>query len=249
MRLVLAALSVAASPALADTFAPPEGCTAHLTIQSRGCVVSHFYTCEKDPKGNQWRADFGYDGQFYLSMIDSETQWIESYEVDPYNGTLGTKETLDPDPRDPASFTELVETGLDSFDFNLTKETGEKTRVTGYDKLTGKTAVIDGVTLKQTEYEYTQTDAEGNVLRHSKGHEFISEDFRTFLSGQSDWEAEDGSWTTMNGAPITFIQPGEPGFGATKPLFECDAQMSSLSPDLMPPDLMHLTEEPAHDDL
>lgn len=244
MRLALAALALVGQPALAETFTPPEGCTAHLTIQSRGCSVSHFYTCEADPKGHQWRADFGYEGQFYESRIDSETQWIESYEVDPFGSGARVRETLDPAPRDPASFSELVETGLDSFDFNLTKETGEKTRVTGFDRLTGETALIDGVTLKQTEFEYTQTDSEGNVLRHAKGHEYISEDYRTFLAGQSEWEGEDGSWTVINGAPITFINPGEPGFGATKPLFECDGQMSSLSPDLMP-----LIEEPEHDEL
>lgn len=244
MTRAILPLLLLASPALAGTFTPPADCTAHLTIQSRGCVVSHFYTCEADPKGNQWRADFGYDGQFYESMIDSETQWIESYDFDPSGSGAKIKETLDPNPRDPASFSELVATGLDSFDFNLTKETGERTRVTGFDKLTGKTAVIDGVTLKQTEFEYTQTDLDGNVLRHAKGHEYISEDYRTFLAGQSEWESEDGSWIMMNGAPITFILPGEPGFGATKPLFECDAQMSQFSPDLKP-----LIEEPAHDNL
>lgn len=229
MRLAFATLALAASPALAGTFTPPEGCTAHLTIQSRGCIVSHFYTCEADPKGNQWRADFGFDGLFYESMIDSETQWVESFEIDPSSPNGKIKETLDPNPRDPASFSELVATGLDSFDFNLTKETGEKTHVTGFDKLTGKTTTIDGVPLSETEYEYTQTDADGNVLRHSKGHEFISEEFRTFLSGTSEWQNEDGSWVTLNGAPITFSRPGEPGFGATVPLFECEGQMSSLS--------------------
>lgn len=228
MRFAFAALALVAGPALAGTFTPPEGCTAYLTIQQRGCVVSHFYTCEKDPKGNQWRADFGYQGQFYESMIDSETQWVESYEVDPTGASPRIKETLDPNPRDPANFTELVETGLDSFDFNLTKESGEKTRVTGFDKLTGTSVVIDGITLKQSEYEYTQTDPDGQVLRHSKGSEFISEEWRMFLSGTSEWENEDGTWTIINGAPITFINPGEPGFGNTKPLFECDGEMSSL---------------------
>lgn len=249
MTRALLPLLFLATPAFAGTFTPPEGCTAKLTIQSRGCVVSHFYTCEADPAGNQWRADFGYDGQFYESMIDSETQWIESYDIDPSAFGGKVRETLDPNPRDPASFSELVATGLDSFDFNLTKETGEKTRVTGFDKLTGKSVVIDGVTLKQTEFEYTQTAEDGTVLRHAKGREYISEDFRTFLAGESDWQAEDGSWIKVNGAPISFILPGEPGFGSTKPLFECDAQMSQLSPDLMPTALKSLIEEPANDDL
>ena len=212
----------------------------HLTVQSRGCTVSHFYTCEKDAKGDQWRADFGFEGQFYLSRIDSETQWIESFDIDATGAQPPARESLDANPKDPASLSELVETGLDSFDFNLTKDSGERTHVVGFDKLTGKTAKIDGVTLKQTEYEYTQTDADGKVLRHSKGREYISEDFRTFFSGQSDWQGEDGTWVTIEGAPITFILPGEPGFSSTKPIFECDAQMSQLAP---------LTEDPEHDNL
>lgn len=240
MRTVLLPLLFLATPAFAGTFSAPEGCTMHLTVQSRGCTVSHFYTCEKDAKGDQWRADFGFEGQFYLSRIDSETQWIESFDIDATGAQPPARESLDANPKDPASLSELVETGLDSFDFNLTKDSGERTHVVGFDKLTGKTAKIDGVTLKQTEYEYTQTDADGKVLRHSKGREYISEDFRSFFSGQSDWQGEDGTWVTIEGAPITFILPGEPGFSSTKPIFECDAQMSQLAP---------LTEDPEHDNL
>ena len=240
MRIVLLPLLFLATPAFAGTFSAPEGCTMHLTVQSRGCTVSHFYTCEKDAKGDQWRADFGFEGQFYLSRIDSETQWIESFDIDATGAQPPARESLDANPKDPASLSELVETGLDTFDFNLTKDSGERTHVVGFDKLTGKSAKIDGVTLKQTEYEYTQTDADGKVLRHSKGREYISEDFRTFFSGQSDWQGEDGTWVTIEGAPITFILPGEPGFSSTKPIFECDAQMSQLAP---------LTEDPEHDNL
>ena len=240
MRTVLLPMLFLATPAFAGTFSAPEGCTMHLTVQSRGCTVSHFYTCEKDAKGDQWRADFGFEGQFYLSRIDSETQWIESFDIDATGAQPPARESLDANPKDPASLSELVETGLDSFDFNLTKDSGERTHVVGFDKLTGKTAKIDGVTLKQTEYEYTQTDVDGKVLRHSKGREYISEDFRTFFSGQSDWQGEDGTWVTIEGAPITFILPGEPGFSSTKPIFECDAQMSQLAP---------LTEDPEHDNL
>ncbi len=240
MRTVLLPMLFLATPAFAGTFSAPEGCTMHLTVQSRGCTVSHFYTCEKDAKGDQWRADFGFEGQFYLSRIDSETQWIESFDIDATGAQPPARESLDANPKDPASLSELVETGLDTFDFNLTKDSGERTHVVGFDKLTGKTAKIDGVTLKQTEYEYTQTDADGKVLRHSKGREYISEDFRSFFSGQSDWQGEDGTWVTIEGAPITFILPGEPGFSSTKPIFECDAQMSQLAP---------LTEDPEHDNL
>jgi hypothetical protein len=186
-------LFLTATSAAAGTFTPPEGCTQHLTVQMRGCLVSQFYTCESDAK------------------------------LDP-----PMKETLDNDPKDRANFDELLASGLDSFDFGLTKANGTKTHVTGFDKLTGEQVVIDGVTLKKSEYEYTQTAEDGSVLRHSKGHEYVSPNWRTFFSGTSEWEMEDGSWVSSTNEPVKFIEPGEPGFGNTIPLFECDDQMSQL---------------------
>ena len=222
-RLVLPLLFLAA-PAMAGTFTPPKGCTAHLTVQSRGCIVSHFYTCEADAKGDQWRADYDANGPFFLSKIDRDAQWLESYETG-----ANTKEVMDAAPKDPASFTDLLANGSDTFDFALSKDNGEHSTIKGFDKLTGTSATIDGVTLKQTEYEYTQTDDKGTVLRHSKGHEYISEEWRTFFSGHSEWEAEDGTWTPSDNAPVAFMLPGKPGFDSTIPLFECDDQMSMLS--------------------
>ena len=223
LPMVFLAAPIFTAPALAGSFTPPEGCKAHLTVQMRGCLVSQFYTCEADAPGDQWRADYGANGPFYLSRINKQTEWVESYEIDP-----PMKETLDADPKDRANFDELLTTGLDSFDFGLTKADGTKTRVTGFDKLTGREVVIDGVTLKESEYEYTQTAEDGTTLRHSRGHEYVSPDWRTFLSGKSEWEMEDGSWIGSDNSPVKFIEPGEPGFGNTIPLFECDDQMSQL---------------------
>ncbi len=221
-RLALALLFLA-TPALSGTFEPPKGCTAHLTVQSRGCIVSHFYTCEGDATGEQWRADYDANGPYFMSKIDHDAQWLESYEVNP-----PMREVMDANPKDPASFSDLLAMGLDTFDFGLSKDSGARSTIRGFDKLTGASATIDGVTLKQTEYEYTQTDADGKVMRHAKGHEYISEEWRTFFSGHSEWEAEDGTWTPSDNAPVKFISPGKPGFGATVPLFECDDQMSAL---------------------
>lgn len=236
MRTAIAAVLLLTTPAFAGSFVAPKGCTTTLTIQSRGCYVSNFYTCSADNPGDQWRADGDEQGPFFLSKIDSETQWLESYDLGPQ-----TTQTLDAYPGDAASFTELMATGYDSFDFSLTKvangpgslgdEPGH-TNVRGHDALTGKTMVIDGVTLQQTEYEYTETDDAGTVLRHSRGNEYVNADWRTFVSGVSEFEQPDGSWLPLDGSPVTFILPGEPGFAAGQPIFDCSAQMSSL-PELL----------------
>lgn len=222
IRLAALPLCLAALPAMAGSFTPPEGCTTHLTVQSQGCYVANYYRCEADAPGDTWRVDFDQEGMFYMSKIDVETQWIESYDLNP-----PVKQTLDPNPMDPASFSGLVATGYDSFVFGLSKDTGEHSNVRGFDKLTGKTVMIDGEPLLQTEFEYEETDDGGGVLRKARGHEYISTEFGSFFSGSSEWH--DGTnWIPLEGSPRQFIRPGEKGFAATQPIFDCDAVMSSL---------------------
>ena len=216
-------LMFTAFPALAGSFITPEGCTAYLTVQAHGCYVANYYRCEADRPGDQWRADFDQEGAFYLSKIDSETQWIESYDMNP-----PVKQTLDRSPADPASFSDLLATGYDSFVFSLTKDNGEHTNVRGFDKLTGKSIVIDGVTLPQTEFEYTETDDAGTVLRQARGNEFINPDWRNFYSGTSEW-FDGTNWLPLEGSPVQFILPGEKGFAATQPIFDCDVVTSELT--------------------
>lgn len=223
-HLPLAALGLMlAAPAMAGNFTPPEGCTTYLTVQSKGCRVSNHYTCEADPAGDQWRADFDQEGIFFLSRIDREAQWVESFEMNP-----PARQTLDPNPADPASFSDLLATGNDSYIFGLSKDTGERSRVRGNDRLTGRQVVIDGVTLQETEFNFTETDTAGNILRRSRGNEYIHPDWRVFFSGPSEWDGGEGTYLPLDGSPVQFILPGEPGFASTQPLFDCDAVMSSL---------------------
>lgn len=238
MRMVaVAAMMTLADPALAaSTFQPPEGCTVHLTVQSRGCRVSNHYTCTADAPGDQWRADFDQEGIFFLSRIDSEAQWVESFDFFPT-----VRQSLDTNPEDPASFSGLLSTGLDTFAFGLSRDNGENSDVSGFDRLTGRTVTIDGVTLEETEFEYEETAPDGTMLRRSRGREYISRDWRNFFAGPSEYDGGEG-FVPIDGSPVTFILPGEPGFAATEPLFDCDAIMSSYP-------LPKSEKEPGHDQL
>jgi hypothetical protein len=222
MKTVLMIALTLPFPALAGSFTPPEGCTATLTVQSRGCNVANYYICTADQPGDKWRADFDQEGMYYQSKIDVETQWIESYEQNP-----AVKQVLDPNPADPANFSELLATGMDSFDFNLSKDNGEQSNVKGFDKLTGEEVVIDGMTLKRTQFEMIETDPEGNVVRQARGFEYISADLRNFFSGTSEYFSGD-EWLPTEGSPVQFSKPGDKGFGATQPIFDCDAVVSGL---------------------
>jgi hypothetical protein len=223
---LVAALALLAAPrALAQdrapgVFQPPPGCTGWLTVQSRGCRVSNHYRCEADAPGDQWRADFDQEGIFFVSRIDRETQWVESFDLFPT-----VRQTLDPNPPDPASFTELLATGTDTFEFGLSDDTGARSTVRGFDTLTGRSVTIDGITLQETQFEYAETALDGTPLRSAKGIEYIHPDWRMFLSGISEWQTPDGP-VPVDGTPRQFIFPGEPGFFATEPIFDCDATMS-----------------------
>lgn len=222
---VLLAPAVLDSPAFAGTFTPPAGCTLYMTVQSRACRVSNHYTCAADTPGDKWRADFDQEGMFFRSRIDNETQWVESFEIEPPE-----IQTLDAGAADPASFSELLANGRDDFAFNLSRTTGLDTSVSGYDRLTGRTFVIDGIALQETEFDFTETDRQGNVTRKASGNEYIHPDWRLFFAGPGQTML-DGQSVPIDGSPLQFIFPGEPGFAATQPLFECDDVLSGLPDD------------------
>ncbi len=134
--LILACLTLPTA-SLAGIWEAPKGCDVFMTVQAKACRVSHFYTCGADAPGDQWRVDIDQEGPFFYSRIDSEAQWIESYDP--------IKQTLDPSPADPASFSELLASGIDTWDFNLSRADGSGSRATGYDRLgDGQWLPIDG---------------------------------------------------------------------------------------------------------
>jgi hypothetical protein len=231
--LILACLTAPAAPTLAGTWEAPAGCEVFLTVQSKGCRVSHYYRCEADPSGDQWRVDMDQEGPFFFSKIDAEGQWLESYDP--------VKQTLDPSPTDAASFTELVSEGVDTWSFGLTKEDGTRTRAEGYDRLTGQNVLIDGITLQETEVDFTEYDEAGTVLRKARGHEYVNPDWRLFFAGPGETDLGDGQWLPIDGSPVQFVFPEEEGFLSTQPLFDCDALTAKAD---LPQSLWRVRYEP-----
>ncbi|MFZ1340701.1 MAG: hypothetical protein WAS26_16810 [Paracoccaceae bacterium] len=223
--LLWLALFLVPVPAHAGTWTAPQGCEIYMTVQAKACRVSNYYTCAADDPGDQWRADFDQEGLFFQSRINREAEWVESYDSSPT-----VRQTLDPNPADPASFSELLSSGVDTFAFELSRDDGGHSKVTGFDRLTGKTAVIDGVTLQQTEFDYTETDDYGNVMSRAHGNEYISREYRTFFAGPGETDLGDGMWRPIDGSPVDFVFPGEPGFAAKQPIYDCD-EIMSLAPE------------------
>lgn len=214
--------------AAASTFTPPEGCSPQFTVQSRGCKLSNHFTCAADAPGDQWRVDFGPFGAYFASRIDHETQWVHS--IDMINGTVSR---LMPGAPDPASFTELLATGSDTFDFNMLRGDGRMTRVTGFDTLTGKSLTVSGVVLQETAFEFREALQDGTFLHGAKGKEYIWPERRLFFSGPSEWTDAEGSGL-RDFSPVEIIFEGQPGFMATRPEHDCDVMMSGIGATVLP---------------
>ncbi len=213
MTRILTAIVMLAFPmvASAQTFAIPQGCEPVLTVQQRGCLMVNVWQCAADPEGDQWIGLFGQEGPRSIQRVDAEFQWVEAYK------RTGTERLVVPAP-DPASLTELLANGLDTFEFVIAKPGGDERNV-GFDALTGLEVVIDGEPLLQTEFEGRTLSMDGTLLGEGTGRQYVSVEHRLFFYGES-WDADTPDEVT-DLSPVAFIYPGEAGFFASKPTFDC----------------------------
>ena len=218
---IIGAMILPATGLVAQEFGLPAGCTAYLTVQDRSCSVEHHFTCEGDAEGTQRRVTLSEGGMTYMGQIDVETQWLQSYHP-----LSGHTEELESNPRDRASFSGLIATGVDTYDFQTSSAEIGTTRYVGQDALSGKSVEIDGVTLEETTYNLTAYTADGTLLWQSEGREYISRDWRMFLSGKGRVTTPSDSFV-RDSTPVEFIFPGEAGFLSTKPKYGCGVMMSA----------------------
>ena len=226
MRILFAALMLVPAPAVSqETFGLPSVCRGLVTVQMKSCSVSHHFTCETDPDGYRRRVDLDETGITYSGAVDAETQWIESFHF-----RSGHSERLEDMPQDPASFSLLVDTGTDTYDFRTLSDEVGPTRYVGADTLTGESVTIDGETLLRTTYRIRAEAADGTVMWSSEGREYIHPEWRVFLAGEGTYFMPDGDTFDVDDAPVDFIFPGEPGFLATSPIYGCNVVLSSYRP-------------------
>lgn len=217
----LFALAFLSLPAAAQVIQPPEGCTVFLTVQSKGCHVSNYWRCDSGPEGAAWEARYDANGPISVSLYDSEFQWLDSQHV-----TTASREFLLGEAKDPASMSELLETGRDTYDFVIREEAADGTRDVrhiGYDELLGQSVTIDGEDLLVTVFSAEAQDAEtGEQIYSVVGQQYVLAEERLFLLGRDSF-TRDGRTTTSDGSPMRFHRPGDAGFGMVTPHYDCDA--------------------------
>jgi hypothetical protein len=241
----LAAATLLAVPAGAQTFEPPRGCEVFLTVQSRQCSVSHVYRCPDAPDGGFAEAIFDSDGMSAVVGYGPSYQWQDSlYMWD------NSREALVPPAEDPIDIDELMAEGIDTFRFTMHRTApGEDREITivGADMLTGEERTIDGVPLEVVQTQLQILTEDGAVEYNSRGVQYLSREKRLFFLGPEEVYDEGGEGTPYDNSPVDFIEPGEPGFASTLPLYECDQQKAGFAPAPAAPTPGH--EETDHDQI
>lgn len=217
IQILSIAATLGAWPALAAGLFPvPEGCTAYATVQQRNCKVSQHYRCAGDAPGDQWAAYMDGQGVYYLSRIDSETRWVESIDA-----ITGESETIAGET-DPASFTTLLQSGRDDFDFETTSSAGETRRYRGFDQLTGDQVTVGGTVLERTRFDLSAFAADGSFLWRRQGKQLIQRDWRLFFSDTESFDNAAGETVSTVDTPVEIALPGGKGFLSTEPKYDCD---------------------------
>ena len=214
-RVLLATLGVFA-PAFAWAQA---SCELEMTVQLQSCEVANFERC-----GDGWRITYSDGGgPFFVSEIDNETRWTRSISLE-----WGDADLLSPNAADEASFSELLATGRDDYDFKTRNSaSGQETRYVGYDVLAGGSVTIDGVQLERSQFAMTAYGADGAMMWSREGTQYISREMRLFFANAEVFENAEGHREQRASAPVSFAFNGEEGFGADQPELSCDMVLSA----------------------
>ena len=222
--LAVSAVLAGAAPGRAETFTPPAGCEVLVTVQLRQCTVANHYRCADDAPGARWISYADGSGIYFTSLIDAETRWMESYAHE-----TGEVDLLDEaGSADHASFSALLTTGRDDYDFVTANNFGEVRRYRGFDRLTGEKVTIDGVPLERCEFDLSAFDGAGNFVSRRRGMQYVNREMRVFFGDTETFDNAQGDSVTTAQPPASFAFPGEDGFAAAEPIFDCDMLMTAL---------------------
>lgn len=216
-------------PAVAVDFTPPAGCESFLTVQNKSCSVSLLWRCDVAPEGDFWEATFGPEGLEMIVSYTGDYQWLDSVFM-----WDSSREEFVPPAADPIEASGLLTTGVDSYDFIMHRSEPGRSydlRVIGADQLTGETVTIDGYEMDVVATRIELTAEDGTVEYSARGEQLYSRTLGHFFLGIEEALDADGSTTRYDDTPIDIILPGEPGFGATTPLYECDQLKAGFTPD------------------
>jgi hypothetical protein len=201
----------------------PDGCNAFLTVQSKSCLVSHFYNCHADVEGFKWGVDLDEQGEMYQVQTDAEAGWL--YALDMPSGK--SKYLDETGSINPASLTNLLQKDHDDLAFQMLSSSAKIIALRGENQFMGQTVIIYDRLLFQTQSMMTTRDSMGNFPWDTLATEYVSPKHRLFFVGSNVYHTNKGT-KFFNFSRLEFLLPNEVGFLADVPKFECESIMSTL---------------------
>ncbi|MES2540834.1 MAG: hypothetical protein V4583_09640 [Pseudomonadota bacterium] len=107
---------------------------------------------------------------------------------------------------------------------------GLRFRVTVPERLpvTYSAVTIDGIELEEVAFTQTRGSVDGVVIQERSGTEYLQSDWRLVFSGpeQTTIPGNLSKQVQADRSPVDFIFPGEPKFGSTMPIEDCELLLS-----------------------
>ena len=208
--IIVALISAAPSFAIAQDDA---ACTTLAVIQNADCTVRRVAVCDNFPEGWQSVAIYGPTGPISLSTFNADGV-PQSMGSGP-----GTPQTRLGDQPDPLELANVFGSGIDTFEYQMERDDGSVTQISGKIRATGETVTIDGRVLQGLLSRQTVGSGSGEAATLDISF-FYDADLKLMITDSIR------NTTTQefvqHRSPVDFILPGEAGFEDYAPRFGCE---------------------------
>lgn len=215
----LGALALLAGPAAADDLvARPEACQPVLTVQAHGCIVRTVLRCT-GLSPIEWRAEsFDDTGLRYASTFDAD--FVQIRVAYPQRGQYFFNDMSRSFSTPPA---EIIRTGRGVEVIHGQFRQGARAWVTTGDHKVLRLDppfTISGTDLTRLRFFGTDTYSAPLVAEPVDFMNYVDPVTGALLGGESLLPDETGEMSLW-GQPVELSRPGEPGFDAKMPKFDC----------------------------
>lgn len=200
-----------------DLVPRPEACQPVVTVQSRGCTVETMLRCGA-PLAMPWRAEV-YDGEG-LRQVSSFTQDFVQLRVQlPRFGIAFDHDPAQSSSTPPAEMAETGE-GIERLKGHITAG-GQRLVVMTFNRIARVEPIeLDGRKLVGFRITGTRTISPPIQAEAHDYMNYFDPETGVLFGGESLLPGPDGK-TSLDGRPAALAFPGDPGFDAKVPVFDC----------------------------
>lgn len=208
--IAIALLSVMPSFVFAQNEAT---CTTLVVIQSQGCSVRRVFVCDDAPDDLRNVGGYGPDGPTVVTTLNTDGRTLL------ISAGPGTPTTRPGEQADPLSLRVLLDSGTDSFNYQMIHDTAGVAVISGQITTAGDMVTIDGQRLQVLMADQTTVTPAGEIQVATVRYLYDAV-LQLLLTDTVDDAATGERMVTRT--PVDFIWPDEAGFDDYTPLYGCE---------------------------